>query len=134
LSAKTWIREHIKEIHFINDEWVVTFEDGTEIKSSNPQSPLNNPDLIAKVSERLDIIARGEPVVVENLIEEIINNYNVRSGFQNRRGFRFSAAYADSSLAMYLDENADGEHDWQLLQNDKLYSCGILLFKNKNTG
>lgn len=134
LSAKTWIREHEHDIKFENDEWIITFEDGTEIRSSNPKTPSNNPDLISKISERLDIIAGGEPIVIDNLITEIINNYHVRSSFQNRRGFRFSASYADASLALYLDENSDGEHDWQLLQNDKLFSCGILLFKNKNTG
>lgn len=138
LSAKAWIREHYNSNDIkwneIENKWEVHLDDNTvEYVSDSALPPVNN-TILELVKNNLNIVQNGEAVVVNELVKEIINNYHTHSGFQNRRGFRFNSSYAELTFGRYLQYNADGEHDWTFVQNQDLFECGILMFRNKHTG
>ena len=137
LSAKAWIKEHYNanDIKW-NDElgkWEVHLDDNTVEYISENSTPSRNKELLELVSNNLNIVQNGEAVVVDELVKEIVNNYHTRSGFQNRRGFRFNSSYAELTFGRYLYQNSDGEYDWQFIKNQTLFECGILMFRHKHT-
>ena len=139
LTAISWIKENNgKKINFKNNKWEIILDDGTIKTTTNPAPPLNNIDIIRIVTENLDFIQSGQPVVMQALVDEIINNYSSKGGFKNRRGFRFNADYINDILGPYLETKTDAfdreYHTWKFIKNEKLWTCGILLFQNSTTG
>lgn len=133
LVADSWISYafktgDIKRDPDHNDDYKIIFDDNHIVYVATKE------EIRPAVQEHMHLLDKREPIIVDQLVEELLNNYRTHNKtFENRRGFNFSADYAQKTFSMYLEYDENGEHLWQFLENDTLQKCGILLFRNRLT-
>lgn len=136
-SAISWIKSNLGSAIVKNQgkPGYTIITENEQIEIDDDTYPLRNQELIEKVKE-LGVVQSKNGTVTNEIARMI--KANVKNGtcsFQNGFGLKLNSEALERILKPYLEyQEVDGKkiYEWELIENQVLYACNILLFKNKN--